>query len=246
MGPKAKPAEPKSMEELQSEMNEKLNDLMDEIKSMANTIRTVKEKNEALEHKVACQEEVIADLKNQLNDKELYARSWSVRFLNIKPPAGKETDNRSVMDALYNQLLHPILLGAQAKGDITTIPSCDTLLEIAHILPSKWPNKPVIARFHSRFWKGLIFKHRKEFAPREEHPASTNTRSQARATTRMRYPFYEHLTSTTFRQLKEIQHHQDVHSAWTVGGVIKFRSKNSDTIYKVSSIFDTVDSILSE
>jgi hypothetical protein len=191
------------MEELQREMNKKLNDLMDE--SMANTIRTVKKENEELQHRVTCQEEVIADLKNQLNDKELYARSWSVRFLNIKPPAGKETDNRSVMDALYNQLLHPILLGAQTKGDITTIPSCDTLLEIAHILPGKGPNKPVIARFHSRFWKGLIFKHRKEFAPREKQPAPTSTRSQARATTtRMRYPFYEHLTSTTFRQLKEI------------------------------------------
>jgi hypothetical protein len=246
MGPKAKPTEPKSMEDLQREMNEKLNDLMEEVKSLANTIRTVRKENEELKHRVTCQEEVIADLKNQLNDKELYARSWSVRFLNINLPAGKETDNRSVMDALYTQLLHPILLGAQSKGDITTIPACDTLLEIAHILPGKGHKKPVIARFHSRFWKGLIFKHRKEFAPREEHSAPASTRSQARATTRMRHPFYEHLTSTTFRQLKEIQQHQDVHSAWTVGGVIKFRSKNSDTIYKVSSIFDTVDSILSE
>jgi hypothetical protein len=234
------------MEDLQHEMNEKLSKLMDEVKSLTSTIKTVKKENEDLKEMVLNQADEISQLKNELNEKELYSRSWSVRFLNVQLPPGQETDTRVVMDALYKQLIKPVLEGALAKKEITSIPPCDSLLETAHILPGKGPNKPVIARFFSRYWKGLIFKYRREHAPREA-PAAAATPSGARGgqpkPARMKYPFFEHLTTATFRQLKAIQNHQEVQSAWTVSGVIKFKLKNSDSIYKVSSIFDTVENL---
>jgi DNA repair exonuclease SbcCD ATPase subunit len=245
MGPKAKPSENRSMEDLQSEMNEKLSAMMEKIESLTATIRTVKKDNEDLKQTVLNQADLISHLQNELNEKELYSRSWSVRFLNVQLPPGQETDTRVVMDALYRQVIRPILEGALAKQEITTIPSCDNLLETAHILPGKGPNKPVIARFYSRYWKGLIFKYRREYAPRESQAANNNRSSQAR-TARMKHPFFEHLTNTTFKQLKSIQNHQDVQSAWTVSGVIKFKLKNSDSVYKVSSIFDSVESLTSD
>jgi hypothetical protein len=247
MGPKQqpRPSENKSMEELQFEMNEKLNSLMEEIKSLTVTIRTVKKDNELLHEKIRNQDEVIGQLKNELNEKELYSRSWSVRFLNVQLPPGQETDTRVVMDALYQQLIRPILEGALAKKEISAIPPCENLLETAHILPGKGSKKPVIARFYSRYWKGLIFKYRKEYAPRESPPSGGTRGAQARPA-RMKYPFFEHLTTTTFRQLKTIMDHQDVLSAWTVSGVIKFKLKNCDTIFKVGSIFDTVESLTSD
>jgi hypothetical protein len=237
------------MEDLQHEMNEKLSKLMDEVKTLTSTIKAVKKENEDLKEMVLNQADEISQLKNELNERELYSRSWSVRFLNVQLPPGQETDTRVVMDALYEQLIKPVLEGALAKKEISSIPPCDSLLETAHILPGKGPNKPVIARFFSRYWKGLIFKYRREHAPREA-PAAAAAPSGARGgqpkPARMKFPFFEHLTNTTFRQLKSIQNHQDVLSAWTVSGVIKFKVKNSETIHKVSSIFDTVESLTSD
>jgi hypothetical protein len=245
MPPKKKPNDSKSMEDLQIEMNEKLSALVEEIQSLTATIKAVKRENEGLKVQLNNQADEIAHLKNELNERELYSRSWSVRFLNIQLPPGQETDTRVVMDALYRQIIKPILEGALAKKEITSIPSCESLLETAHILPGKGPNKPVIARFFSRYWKGLIFKYRRDHAPRENTTASGTRGGQAKPA-RMKHPFFEHLTSATFRQLKSIQSCQEVLSVWTVGGVIKFKLKDSDTIYKVSTIFDTVESLTSD
>jgi hypothetical protein len=60
----------------------------------------------------------------------------------------------------------------------------------------------------------------------------------------MKYSIFEDLTALNFKQLQAIKQHEDVTSAWTVNGTIKFKVKNSENIYKVSSIFDTVESIL--
>ena len=62
----------------------------------------------------------------------------------------------------------------------------------------------------------------------------------------MLYPFYEDLTRATFKQLQAIKAREDVSSAWTVSGVIRFKVKDSDTVYKVSSLWDTVDSLTEE
>jgi hypothetical protein len=232
-------------------MNEKLSALMQKMETLTTTIRGLKKENEELKDKLLNQAEEIAELRNELNERETYSRSWSVRFINIQLPTGQETNTRVVMDSHYTQLIRPILEGALAKKEISNIPSCENLLETAHILPGKGPNKPVIARFYSRYWKGLIFKYRREFAPRESTGAATaaaagGARGGQSRPARMKYPFFEHLTSTTFKQLKAIQSHEEVQSAWTVSGNIKFKLKSSDTIYKVSSIFDTVDSLTSD
>jgi hypothetical protein len=234
------------MEDLQQEMNEKLSALMEEMQTLTATIKSVKRENEALKVQLNNQADEIAHLKNELNDRELYSRSWSVRFLNVQLPQGQESNTRVVMDSLYRQLLKPILEGALSKKEITSIPTCENLLETAHILPGKGPNKPVIARFYSRFWKGLIFQYRREFAPRESNNATNGARGGQPKPARMKYPFYEHLTATTFKQLKNIQSCQQVQSVWTVGGVIKFKLNNSETVHKVSSIFDTVESIIGD
>jgi hypothetical protein len=57
----------------------------------------------------------------------------------------------------------------------------------------------------------------------------------------MRLPFYEDLTRATFKQLKQIQADSRVTSAWTVSGTVRFKLENNDTIFRVSSIYDTVD-----
>jgi predicted nuclease with TOPRIM domain len=141
----------KSMEALQEEMNDKLTSLVEEIRKLSEDLRDVKSENKKLKETVNNQADEIAELRNEINERELHARSWSVRVNNISLPPGQETDNRKVMMAVYNELVSPILAGAKEKGEIADIPSCDNLIEIAHILPGKSARKPVIVRFFSHY-----------------------------------------------------------------------------------------------
>jgi hypothetical protein len=225
------------MEKLQEEMNKKLTLLMEEVRSLSSNLKQVKRENEELKEKVQCQEDKIAELHNIINDRELHARSWSIRVNNIPVLKGKETNNRSVMNAVYQELVIPILTGAVESGEIADIPTCDALIEIAHILPGKGATKPIIVRFFSRYWRSLLFRYRKDFAPREA--AAGGDRPG-----RMKFPFYEDLTRPTFKQLKTIQADSRVTAAWTVSGVVRFKIENDENVHKVSTIYDTVDDFI--
>jgi hypothetical protein len=112
----------KSMEDLQEEMNEKLSALMEEVKLLTNSLRTVKKENEEMKQTIQNQADEIADLRNNINDREIHARSWSIRALNIPIPEGQESNNGAVMEAVYKELVAPILEGAKSKGEITSVP----------------------------------------------------------------------------------------------------------------------------
>ena len=231
------------------EMNSKLSALIEKFELLEASLVAVTREKENLKATVAEQAEEIADLRNSLNEREQYARSWSMRILNIPVPKDSETDTRLVMQAVYDLLLQPILEGARGNGDISHVPNCDSLLETAHILPGKGDGpKPVIARFYSRYWRNLVFRNRKAFAPREPTPSSsapTNTRSGTSRTSRMSYPFFEDLTKATFTKLSDIKQQTSVSSAWTVNGSIRFKLKDNNTIYRVSKLQDTFENIIS-
>ena len=153
------------------------------------------------------------------------------------------------MQTVYDNLIQPILEGARANGDIEHVPSCEALLETAHILPGKGDGpKPVIARFFSRYWRNVVFRNRKDFSPREPSTAiptpSNNTRSGAARTPRMKYPFFEDLTRATFTKLTAIKQQEGVISAWTVNGSIRFKLKDNNTIFRVSKLQETFEEII--
>jgi hypothetical protein len=227
------------MEELQAEMNNKLSSLMEEVHSLTSALKQVKSENAQLRETVQQQADEIADIRNEINERELHARSWSIRVVNLPLPQGQETNNRTAMETVYKELVVPILEGARASGEISTIPPIDNIIEVAHILPGKTTKKPIIVRFHSRFWRSLLFKHRREHAPREDAATSSGSRPP-----RMKYSFFEDLTRATFKQLKKIQADERTEAAWTVSGIIRFKVAGDDTIYKVSNIYDTVDDLI--
>jgi hypothetical protein len=244
MGPKkTQPSDnsTSNMEKLQAEMNEKLSALIEQVSRLSDDLREVKAENKSLKETVQQQADEIMDLKNVINDRETHARSWSIRITNLPLPAGQESNNKVVMDTVYQELVLPILEGARSSGDINTIPACEQLIEIAHILPGRGTHKPVIVRFLSRYWRSLLFKHRREHAPREVAPTSSTSGGRP---ARMRFPFYEDLTKATFRQLKQLQADERVTSAWTVSGSIRFKVKDDDTVYKVSNIYETIEDII--
>ena len=231
---------------MQSEMNIKLSALMVKFEALEASLLSVTKEKEILRCTVAEQAEELAELRNSLNEREQYARNWSMRILNVPIPKESEADTRFVMTTVYDMLLFPILEGARANGDIDHVPDCDTLLETAHILPGKTDSsKPIIARFYSRYWRNLVFRNWKDFAPREAgNAAASNTRSSSSKGAKMKFPFFEDLTRATFKKLADIKKQEQVTSAWTVNGSIRFKIKDCNNIYRVSNINESFNDIV--
>ena len=231
-------------DDFQQDLLDRITKLTEKIETMDSHLLALTKEKDTLAAKVQDQAEEIADLRNALNDREQYGQNWSMRCLNLPVPAQSESDTRVVMQCLYDSLLYPILEGAKAEGDIASVPGCEQLLETAHILPGKGGAMPVIARFYSRYWRNLIFRHRRNYAPKAVSSEVSSSRAGARSSPRLRYPFFEDLTRASFAKLTAIKNHEEVTAAWTVNGSIRFRIKNSEQIYKVGSIRDTVESII--
>lgn len=219
--------------------------LTDKVDELEKTMKEIKKENALLKNDIAERDLTISNLQSQLNDAQQHNRQWSIRVLDLPVPETDRNNNIRVKQLLYRTVLLPILEGAASKGDISDIPSCDQLIERAHILPSP-PGKPpaVIARFYCRDYKDLVFKHKKEFQPTSAAlPATRANRTAPRP--RPLYPIYEDLTRATFLKMRALSTNDAVHSAWSTAGTIKYRLK-SDTniIHKVRNVYSTVESIL--
>ena len=61
----------------------------------------------------------------------------------------------------------------------------------------------------------------------------------------MSFPFFEDLTKATFQKLTSIKQQTNVISAWTVNGSIRFKIKDNNTIFRVNSLQETFEEIIS-
>ena len=74
------------MEEMPIEMNSKLSSLIEKFEQLEASLVSVTREKKALKVTVAEQACELAELRNSLNEREQYARSWSMRVLNISVP----------------------------------------------------------------------------------------------------------------------------------------------------------------
>lgn len=237
-------------------------DLINRIEELSNTITsfsarfdkleslleaTTKE-NSILKDTLKSREEELSRLRVKLNDVEQYQRSWSIRVLNVPISEADSKDPSKVMETLYSKVLLPILKGARERNLLHSIPPAEQLLETAHILPAK-PNSipPIIARFYTRNLRSLIFKLKKEFAPRlapDQQPVQPN-RASRQPTGRLAFPIHEDLTRANFGMLKTLSHHKEVAAAWSVKGIIHYKLNSDPAVKKVKSVFEPISSFLS-
>ena len=154
-------------------------------------------------------EKQIDALELKINSLEQYNRSWSIRVNGLALTSEEELSLEKCVETVkrkvYNCLLLPILNGAVDNGDLEEVPTVNSLLENTHLLPSKDGPKPVIARFFVRSMKGLMFRHRQEYAPKAE-PTTADCPG------RYLYPFYEDLTRLTVTKMRAIKAQPDVES----------------------------------
>ncbi len=205
--------------------------------------KEVKKLNEELvelKKTLADRDKELYGCKERQNEQEQYVRGWSIRVLNLAIPEEEVSEPVKVMQHVHNRLLLPIFKGAKERGLLQSIPSADAVLETAHILPAKEGAVPaIICRFYSRNIRAIVFRLRKDFAPRQLPERGEQSRPG-----RFQHPFYEDLTRPNFHKLRALSQHDRVQSCWTVNGVIKYKLKDEEAVRKVKTVFATVEDIL--
>ncbi len=239
------------LEELKNLVNS-FKDRFDRLESM---LEATKKENSELKTKHAEMKKTIEDrdkeidnLRDKFNEQEEYIRGWSVRVLNVEMPEEEVSEPTKVMQQVYSRCFLPILQGAKDRGLLRGIPSAEELLETAHVLPAKvGTTPPIICRFYTRNLRSLMFRLKRELAPREvSEPAGAGTASRGDRVRpgRYLYPFYEDLTRANFHKFRALSLHEAVQSCWTVNGSLRYKLKDDDTIRRVRSVFATVEDII--
>jgi hypothetical protein len=231
-----------------AELNANLKSYAERLERIESILAITRQENAELKTSLSAKDSQILKLKEKLNDQEQYARGWSIRILNLKIPANEATDPDKVMQHVFQRVLEPIFQGALSRKLISTIPSPHAIMETAHILPAKQDAvNPVIVRFFTRNIRNMLFRLKREFAPKApaSQPASSGAaRRDAPEAGRYLYPFFEDLTRINFDKMRAIASHPSVQSCWSAGGVIRFKLKNSDSIRKVKCVFSDLQDIL--
>ena len=195
----------------------------------AQFIQVLKE-NEVLRESLVKKDKEIANLKDTINNIDLSHRSASIRILGL--PISNDTTPMEIINTAYNLLIKPILTGAMEKGEIPAVPPALAIIEFAYSMPAKNNQPcPIVLTLHSRLYRSLIFKYRREFAP----TFSENNKIKTK------FPFSEDLTPATFHQYRAFLEDERVQSVWTINGQIRFRLPDNDYVFKIRSLADTVD-----
>lgn len=234
---------------------DKVDLLGEQLTNIEETMASVTAENTIIRQTQAAHHSTLLDIQNNQIRMDQYNRSWSVRIMNLQLQPEEEEDPFELVDAVYNKVFLPILKGALDQKSIKKIPTCEQLLERAHVLPATKTGtiKPIICRFFNRDYRAICFRFKKEYATREgdtiwsERGAAGGTAGggpPGSKQPRYAYPFYEDLPTATFKKMKELQADSRVETCWTINGQIRYRLAGSDQVKRVKQSLDSIDTIL--
>ena len=208
-------------------------------------IKGLADENKDLKKELLVRDVEIHGLKTLINNMDQRHRSWSTRIFNVKIKKEDEGDNFKVMDAVYQTAILPILQGALAAKLISKLPTCEQVLETAHVLPGPADKpKPIIARFFNRNIRAIVFRGKKDHTPRLAAEKQSTRNSQARPG-KYAYPIYEDLSPITYAKMRELATSGKTTACWTTNGSIRFKLPDDETVHRVSSVFLSVADIIS-
>jgi len=224
---------------------DKVDLLSEQLGNIEESMTRLSAENITIRKAVEVNSTAIHSLQQNQNRIDQYNRSWSVRVMELPLSAEEEADPFALVDTVYEKVFLPILAGAREKNIIKRIPSCEQLLERAHVLPALKAGgiKPIICRFLNRDFRAICFRYKKEFAARVAGGGPRSSEG-AGGGARYAYPFYEDLTATTFKKLKELQADSRVESCWSINGQLRYRLVNSSEVKRVKQTLDPIDIIL--
>jgi hypothetical protein len=220
--------------------NQKLDAALAELKSTTSRVGQCE-----VDVKTAFQE--IFDLKDRVNSLEQKDRSLAIRVFGL-PLCDEEKDPEqptATAKLVYERILKPIL--AHACKDLrllSTTPQLQNAITEAFRLSKRSSTSnstarppPILIRLVSSQVKTAIFKAKKAL------PDPTDAEKQAGIS---RFHLAEDLTPPTFTLLMSLRANSAVERAWTTEGQVRYTLKEDKTgyVYKVKSVFDSVENIL--
>jgi len=180
-------------------------------------------------------DKIILKQQDQINNCEQSLRSSSIRILGL--PLVRDAAASTILNTVFDLIIHPILEHAKLKGDLEGYPGRRFIIDSAFCIPAKNPAScPVIVKLSSSFIRSLIFQYKNDVLPKSPDPITKRIRPT--------FAIYEDLTPANFAHMRTLTEDTRTTSIWTYNGQIKFRTKDTETIYRVRSLTDTVDSII--
>ena len=234
----------KVIEELKNEFKTRFDQQEARIIELHALLTGIQSENKTLKTALDKKEREICNLRKRANDQEQYMRSWSIRILGLDIPSNLDSsDTYTIMQIVYSKVLLPIFEGAVQKNLLPAIPELHSVLETAHILPTKDnQTPPIIARFYSRNIKAMLFRLKKEFATKATQPDSSERPNNKHA--KLAYPFFEDLTVANFKKMQAIAKHAKVLACWSVAGQLRYRLHGEGRVREVADITASVESII--
>ena len=233
----------KEMEDAIAQMNAKLDmicgklPMLDKIGEIEAKVQVLVNENAALREEIVKRDDKIDQLTSQVNKMDQASRATSLRILGL--PISSTTPSTAIPEIVLKEIIKPCLDSATACGDLPPSTSLPFHLLVTNVfaLPSKKGNScPVILKLSSEYMRNLIFKHKKDSLPKDTDLSTNRVRN--------RYSIFEDLTASNHAVLRALADDPRVKSVWSYGGQIRFKSHESDTVYKVKNLSDTYDTLV--
>jgi hypothetical protein len=213
-------------------VQDKLNEVLALLRSQGADIADTKKmladsqaKVAQLETKVSALEKEVRRLKESSNDRDQAAKSCSLRLFGYK---------------IYDKIIKPCLNAAKANGEIQTVPQFTTAIDKIYRVGKSTNNArpaPIIITFASEAIRLAVLRNKRTSLP-------TPLVSERDAGIR-RYMLVEDLTPANYNLLKQLHNCEEIEKVWSIEGRIRFKKRGQNTVYKVKSVFDSIDTILS-
>jgi hypothetical protein len=232
--PTHQPPSNTEMEAQFAALNANIMQISNKMDAMQQALHDLRVENSAMREELAAtrlelgkKDEVIASLKDQVNRIDQSSRSRSLRIHGL--PVTSDTSASLIPKIVWKEVLMPILQKAVESADLpSSFPMAHHQLVIddAYAIPAKKGGScPVILKLVSSNIRHLIFQHKKTTLPTVTDLTSHKVRPK--------YSIYEDLSADP-----------RVRSTWTFNGQIRFKIQDCETVFKVKSLNDTVNSLI--
>jgi hypothetical protein len=233
------------MEAQLAALNANIMQISNKIDAMHQALHDLRVENCAMREELAAtklelgkKDEIISSLRDQVNRIDQSSRSRSLRIHGL--PVTSDTSASLVPKIVWNEIIVPILQKAIEAADLpSSFPMAhyQSVIDDAYAIPAKKGGScPVILKLVSSNIRHLIFQHKKTTLPTVTDLPSHKVRPK--------YSIFEDLSPTNHAHFRSIAADPRVRSTWTFNGQIRFKIPDSETVFKVKSLNDTVNSLV--
>ncbi len=213
---------------------------------METALREQQGKIVKLEEEVSTLNKKVFQLENTVNLREQELRGLTVRVTGL-PFTDEEkssTDAKYLTKKVYDRIIHPLLQQAKSSNIIDRVPTapnaiseCFRLRAHSSITGTASP-PPIVLKFTSEQVRLGVMRTKRLHMPKP-NPVERDMGIS-------NFYITEDLTPANYSMLRSLKRVDEVTKTWTTNGRIKFLLTGDKTIHTVSSVFDTVENVISK